>query len=94
MAEEAERRTASRVLKEENMDNDKTEVIQATPSITPDGDRIFQRMTGKKQTLADLGLLKFTGVYVDEGIHHTRVSLIQHGTLDKILNILEDEALG
>jgi hypothetical protein len=68
-----------------------------TGIITPVGDQIFQKisseLTGRKQTLDDLGLVKVVLTYFDQGYQHVVVRLVQHGTLDKIVNILEDEAI-
>lgn len=70
-----------------------TQALQAVA--VPEGqDRIFQTMTGKKKTLEDVGLIKFVATYVDQGVHLVHSRLVTHETLDKIVNFLEDEAVG
>lgn len=70
-----------------------TQALQAVA--VPEGqDRIFQTMTGAKKTLESVGLIKFVATYVDQGVHLVKTALITHEILDKITNILEDEAVG
>jgi hypothetical protein len=70
--------------------NSDTQTLQA---VAVPEDRIFQAMTGKKKTLKDLGLIKFVATYVDDDVHLVHSRLINHETLDKIMNILEDESV-
>lgn len=73
--------------------NGSTEALQAVA--VPEGqDRIFQTMTGKKKTLKDRGLVKIVVAYGDQDTLRSLVHVIEPETLDKITNILEDEAVG
>lgn len=70
-----------------------TQALQAVA--VPEGqDRIFQTMTGKKKTLKDRGLVKIVVAYGDQDTLRSLVHVIEPETLDKITNILEDEAIG
>jgi len=73
--------------------NGETQVIPAQPVMEQEGP-IFRALTGKKQTLKDLGLKKIVLVYVDQDNPHADIHVILPATLDKITNLLEDEAIG
>lgn len=71
--------------------NSDTQALQAVA--VPEG-AIFQAMTTGRRTLKDRGLLKIVIAYGDQDTLRSLVHVIEPATLDKITNILEDEAVG
>lgn len=78
--------------------NGDTPVLQAKPVPEGGGDIIHQTITqersGKRTALADRGLTKIVVVHSDGGMPNVRICIVLPSTLDKIENILEDEAVG